>query len=72
MESEERQPQEQALPDPHSDPDPTPPDPELMESVQVPCGGCGRGYTFDIKPNTATFTFQCRGCGTRNEWARVQ
>jgi hypothetical protein len=28
-------------------------------------------YGFDIKPHTATFTFQCQGCGTKSEWKRV-
>jgi len=56
------------LPDPNSEPgeiDPT------AEHVDVPCAGCGTVYGFDIKPHTATFTFQCQGCGTKSEWKRV-
>lgn len=48
-----------------------PEQPDVMEHVDVPCAGCGRTYGFDIKPNTATFTFQCRSCGTRSEWVRA-
>jgi len=45
--------------------------PEVEEHVDVPCAGCGQVYGFDIKPQTATFTFLCRKCGTRSEWVRA-
>lgn len=55
------------LPDPNSEPGETPD----LEHVDVPCAGCQTVYGFDIKPNTATFLFQCKPCGTRSEWKRV-
>ena len=73
METPEEQPQgePQSLPDPQSDPVEPIPEPEILEHVDVPCAGCGRVYGFDIQPQTATFTFVCRGCNTRSEWKRV-
>lgn len=63
---------DETLPHPQSEPveQTAPEPPPVAEHVDVPCAGCGRTYGFDIKPNTATFTFQCRSCGTRSEWVR--
>jgi hypothetical protein len=55
------------LPDPNSEPGETPD----LEHVDVPCAGCATVYGFDIKPNTQTFKFECKACGTRSEWKRV-
>jgi hypothetical protein len=56
------------LPDPSSEPGEVDP---ALEHVDVPCAGCATVYGFDIKPNTATFKFECQSCGTRSEWKRV-
>lgn len=60
------------LPDPNSDPVEPEPTPDIKQSVQVPCAGCGRTYSFEIDPKTATFTFMCKACNTRTEWVRTE
>lgn len=63
---------DEQLPHPDSDPvDAGTPEAEQEQHVDVPCAGCGQVYGFDIKPNTATFTFVCRKCNTRSEWVRA-
>ena len=59
---------DETLPDPNSEPGEVDPN---SEHVDVPCAGCGTVYGFDIKPNTSTFTFECRSCGTKSEWSRI-
>jgi hypothetical protein len=65
---------EAQLPHPDSEPTTAPAEveqPDVKEHVDVPCAGCGQVYGFDIDKSTATFTFQCRKCGTRSEWVRA-
>lgn len=75
---EQQQPQPPAAPVQPTEPQTQPaepaeqvPTPEVQQHVDVPCAGCGQVYGFDIKPETATFTFMCRKCGTRSEWVRA-
>lgn len=66
------------LPHPDSDPVFAEPAPEVevleesqQEQVNVTCAGCMTQYSFEIEPNTQSFTFECQNCHTKSTWTRV-